>query len=108
MGLCQDGTRLLTGSLDASVKLWQVCCPAAVGSATHGAAGEGLGEHAPASLVGATPVAVFQEADSAVLCVAIDSAGRLGAAGSDEGLVVIWDLHAKSVLSSSPLSNDKR
>lgn len=92
MSLCGTGAHLLTGSLDATVKLWRVEDP-------HSASG---------SLVGSTPLAVFPEVDSPVQCVAIDGVGRLGAAGGDDGTVVVWDLEHKSVLSSTNICSAKR
>lgn len=98
MSLCSTGTHLLTGSLDATVKLWRIQDPAQASDP----------RTASGTLISSAPLAVFPEVDSPVQCVAIDGAGRMGAAGSDDGSVVVWDLHHRSFLSSTAVSSAKR
>ena len=60
------------------------------------------------SVVSARPLAEFFH-DCGVLCVAIDERGRLGASGTEDGVVTLFDLTAKSALFSfRPESIDGR
>lgn len=82
---------LLSGSLDATVKLWSIVCADTADS-----------------LLSARPLAEFFH-DCGVLCVAIDERGGLGASGTEDGVVTLFDLASKSVLfSCQPGSNSKR
>jgi len=51
------------------------------------------------SVVSARPIAEFFH-DCGVLCVAIDEQGRLGASGTEDGVVTLFNLTTKSVLLS--------
>lgn len=86
---------MLTGSLDATAKLWEVRDPSDAGDVG-------------ASLISSAPAAVFPDLDSPVTCVAVDGSGRLGAAGSEDGTLAVWDLSARGLLCAVPTNASNR
>ncbi len=84
----------MTGSLDSSVKLWEIRGPAQAES------GGGL--------VRSDPLAVFSEMEGAVRCVALNDAANLVAAGGEDGTLIVWDLKSGTVLFSSLVVESKR
>jgi WD40 repeat protein len=85
---------LATGSLDSSVKLWEIRGPAQV---------EGGG-----GLVRADPLAVLSEMEGAARCVALNDAANLVAAGGEDGTLIVWDLKTRTVLFSSLVVESKK
>lgn len=73
----------MSGSLDASVKLWELCSPSRPGEAD--------------SLLAAAPVAEFRDLDSAVHAVALSETARFAAAGTEDGALAVWDLQKKTL-----------
>ena len=71
--LCINGTNLVSGSWDASVKLWNVL----------------------PSGISKNPVLDFTDHDTEVRCVAINSTGTMAASGSEDGVAMLWDLRKK-------------
>ena len=93
---------VMSGSFDASVKLWKI------GGNPSDDAASGAMNSNTASMIGNRPAAEFFDHESAVLCVAIDEYGRLGAAGAEDGQLVVWDLRVKNVLFSYPASPGRK
>lgn len=80
---------LLSGSLDATVKLW------AVKSST-------------SNMLSAGPTAEFADHEYPITCVAINSKGDYGAAGAEDGLLVVWNLLNQNTLFSYQCSALKK
>lgn len=80
---------MLSGSLDASVKLW------------------GLKPGA-SNIFSPGPVTEFSEHDYPVHCVAISGEGDYGAAGAEDGTLTIWDLNAQITQATHHCSEGKR
>jgi WD40 repeat protein len=80
---------LLTGSLDASVKLWAL-------------------KQGSNNIFNPAPTMEFSEHDYPVYCVAISNDGDYGAAGAEDGTLTIWDLNAQTTLATYHCSQSKR
>jgi WD40 repeat protein len=91
--LCSESL-LLSGSLDATVKLWAADAVLTSGGERGGKEGA---EEVP-------PLAEFN-LHSAVLSVAIDSRGTVAAAGAEDGTVMAWELRNRTLLFSYAASN---
>lgn len=64
--------RVVSGSWDASVKVW--------------------GVSPSTGLLSSVPEAEFFDHDTPIQCVAVDATGRLVAAGAEDGRVCVWSV----------------
>lgn len=85
----QGNKWLLSGSLDATVKLW------AVKSST-------------SNMLSAGPTAEFADHEYPITAVAVTSKGDYGAAGAEDGLLVVWNLQDQNVVLSYQCSAVKK
>jgi len=74
--LALNETRLVSGSWDASVKVWD-CAD-----------------------LGKRPLMDLVDHESEVKSVAIDSSGQVAASGAEDGTILLWDLRAKQSIRS--------
>lgn len=88
---------LLSGSLDASVKVWSV---RGVGT---GGSGTGAG-----GAINPSPVAEFYDHESAISAAAMHDSGGFAAAGAEDGFLVVWNLSSLSPLFSRVVTTNKR
>lgn len=111
---------LLSGSLDASVKLWAVISPnnnnnskqtnnnSTTASSNSNSSNTTNNTSNTNAIIHSKPIVELFDCDSAVLCVSMDEHGRLGAAGTVDGLVYIWDLKTRNLIHSFPASVVRR
>jgi WD40 repeat protein len=59
-------------------------------------------------MLSAAPTAEFTDHEYPIQCVSIDSNGEIGAAGAEDGSLVVWDLKIQTAVMSYQCSAIKK